>query len=322
MKLFYTAIILFFFINTTKAQTKLINLCEDCMNNSDFEFYFNGVADSSLLYINIDTSQVNNIWQIGSVSKTIFTYGYFGPRALVTDTVNPYPVNNVSSFEYTFINCNDTSLISCGGNYYGATIDMYQRMESEIGKDGGTIEVSHDNGQTWLNLIQDTISFPYFYNGPPYSMNDTVSSLGKPGTSGSRNWSHITVDYLPVNISNMNDTITFRFTFASDSVQTDQDGWMFGYIKVFAAFPGIQEIRNDKFISVFPNPAKDEILIQHEITSDKVRCRIIDFRGNLIMENLNMQNDKIDTRVLDNGLYMLQYSAGRITANKKFIVQH
>ncbi len=312
----------FSIVNTVNAQTNYINLC-DCWNSNRFEFYFNPPFDSSSNYISFDTTQVNNIWQIGVVTKNIFTAGYGGPGALVTDTINPYPVNNRSSFQFTFINCafDDSGFANCGGNYYGATIDMYHRIESESGRDGGMIEVSHNNGRSWLDVIHDTITFAGFYNGPPYYQNDTVASLGRPGVSGSRNWSHITLDYLPSWVSNTNDTITLRFTFASDSVQTNQDGWMFGYIKAFATFPGIREIQNDNLISIYPNPATDVILIDYNIASEESSLKVYDFTGKTVMENPHFNENKINVDKFNNGIYLMKFTIGNNFALKRFVVQ-
>src|SRR5690348_2572222 len=48
--------------------------------------------------LRIDTSQANNLWQVGKPSKIVFNSAYSIPSAIVTDTINPYPPNNISSF--------------------------------------------------------------------------------------------------------------------------------------------------------------------------------------------------------------------------------
>ena len=49
-------------------------------------------------HIIIDTiSNPDNIWQIGVPSKTIFDSAYSLTHAIVTDTLNAYPVNDTSS---------------------------------------------------------------------------------------------------------------------------------------------------------------------------------------------------------------------------------
>ena len=48
--------------------------------------------------IEIDSLNASNIWQIGEPSKTLFSSARSNPNALVTDTLNNYPVNDSSSF--------------------------------------------------------------------------------------------------------------------------------------------------------------------------------------------------------------------------------
>ena len=49
--------------------------------------------------IEIDTtSNPNNIWQIGCPNKTEFDSANSFPNCIVTDTANPYPINDTSIF--------------------------------------------------------------------------------------------------------------------------------------------------------------------------------------------------------------------------------
>ena len=61
--------------------------------------------DTSYKYIHIDTSG-QNIWQVGIPQKTYFNSSYSPSRAIVTDTVNDYPVNNYSYFDLYIGNFN------------------------------------------------------------------------------------------------------------------------------------------------------------------------------------------------------------------------
>jgi len=45
----------------------------------------------------------HNVWQIGKPQKSIFKSAYSIPNAIVTDTINPYPINDTSSFIITHI---------------------------------------------------------------------------------------------------------------------------------------------------------------------------------------------------------------------------
>ena len=58
--------------------------------------------EGSLVQIEIDTSNAGNIWQIGQPDKAIFDSAFSAPNAIVTDTVNYYPINDSSSFILMF----------------------------------------------------------------------------------------------------------------------------------------------------------------------------------------------------------------------------
>ena len=60
--------------------------------------YFNFDQDTNYKkYFYIDSGNVNNIWQIGKPQKSVFNAAHSAPNALLTDTVNHYPVNDTSS---------------------------------------------------------------------------------------------------------------------------------------------------------------------------------------------------------------------------------
>ena len=316
--LIYASLIL----NNSSGQTNFINVCQDCFNIWH-GFDFNSQWDSSFFYFYFDTTQSNNIWQVGTPGKTIFNSGYFNPKALVTDTVNPYPVNNISSFQFSVINCSwDNVGNNCGGNYWGPYFSIFHRIESDSGLDGGTIEVSHDNGVTWLNLIQDTINSPYITSGNIYTINDTVASLGKPGFSGSAGWNNIQFNYQPSMIASTFDTITLRFVFASDSIQTNKDGWMIGLVTLEGAFEGIQEIQNNNLISISPNPVSDELKV-HLIKPDPTsRIQIVNYTGQVFYDKSDFKTQTINTHYLSNGIYLLKYFDSKYSTAKKIIVHH
>src|SRR5687768_4104081 len=70
-----------------------------------FTQYFDGAdtAYESSLNISIDTA-AGNIWQIGIPQKVIFDSAATVPNAIVTDTINNYPVNNTSTFTISVLN--------------------------------------------------------------------------------------------------------------------------------------------------------------------------------------------------------------------------
>ncbi|MFI5135825.1 MAG: hypothetical protein ACHQD9_08235 [Chitinophagales bacterium] len=68
------------------------------------EIYAQGVPlDENITFetpdslLKIDTT-AGNIWEIGRPHKIFFDSAYSLPNAIVTDTLNPYPINNFSTF--------------------------------------------------------------------------------------------------------------------------------------------------------------------------------------------------------------------------------
>jgi Secretion system C-terminal sorting domain len=319
MKFFVALSIICFASFNSQGQTNYIRVCENC-TNSDQYFDFNTTLDSSTYYLYFDTSQINNRWQVGNPLKSVFNSGYFNPSALVTDTINSYPINNSSSFQFSLVNCPP---LSCGPvNYWGPSFQITHRMETDYGIDGGTIEVSHDNGATWANLIQDSINLPYISIGNMYTINDTVESLGKPGFSGSIGWDFIDVFYQPSYLTTLNDTITIRFTFASDSIQTNKDGWLIGVIAVRGVFETIKEINDDNLISIYPTPTSDNLHIDKSNKSEQSRLQVFNSTGQLIYDNFNFTEDYFNTKQLANGIYLLKYSDTINFTSKKMVVLH
>jgi hypothetical protein len=281
----------------------------------EYTFNFNDLPDSSSDYLYLDTLQLNNIWQIGTPDKTIFTSGYFGPNALVTDTLNPYPINNASSFEFSFIHCFDQI---CGCCAFWISFGIAHRIESDYGLDGGTIEVSHDNGENWMNLVEDTEHF--YFSNDLYSINDTVTSLGKPGFSGSQGWDWLIIDFFaPEDMGS--DTTRIRFTFQSDDVNTNKDGWMIGGIEAYTQMESLEEYRKD-LISISPNPVDHSLHVHKQIDLGRSSVRLLDYTGQVVFESLDFKGNLIDTSQLHDGAYILRYSDAQCYTVKTFIVQH
>ncbi|MBL0049224.1 MAG: T9SS type A sorting domain-containing protein [Bacteroidetes bacterium] len=120
----------------------------------------------------------------------------------------------------------------------------------------------------------------------------------------------------------MNDTVLFRFTFISDSIQTNKDGLMFDDFRFLDYFEGISEIQNNNLISISPNPTKDELRIHSSIVSNNKSMQILNSIGQVITNYSNFDEETIDIRNFKNGIYLLKYSDGQNLSTKRFVVQH
>jgi hypothetical protein len=132
-------------------------------------------ADSTNLEVNsslveLDTA-ASNIWQIGLPVKTFFGTSHSAPFAVMTDSINPYPVNNLSRFTVSI----DSSQ---WGMFPDAYISFWHKYETDAGKDGGYVEISIDSGMTWANVVDPMSLQIYFYTGDNfYSTADTISEV-------------------------------------------------------------------------------------------------------------------------------------------------
>lgn len=316
--LFSSACLLF---SISQAQNQFVNVCHTCNNPIFKNFDFSSIYDSTDYFFYFDSTQENNIWQIGTPSKQYLNSAYWdNAKALLTDTLNYYPSNNVSSFQFGLVNCgNGGATQNCLDWYWGPRIEISHKIDSELGMDGGTIEVSHDNGNTWVNLIEEIQDLEWI-GYDMYSINDTIQSLGKPGFSGQTDWIFTEINY-SMSYSEPLDTILFKFTFASDSVQTNQDGWEIGQVYVFGEYELVDEYNINNLISVYPNPATDQLNITREKINGVPSIQILDASGKIIFEEKNSSGSSINVQNLPNGNYTLRYSDSVNHATKKFEIK-
>ena len=174
-------------------------------------------------------------WQIGGSYKSTINTVFDGLSMLITDTINPYPINTTSTylikstqtagFEYQ-----NTALIS--GQYW---------VNSDTLNDFGLFEFSLNDGLNWENILSST---------------DWQSP--KPVFTGNSNgW-----NYFSVNLASFGavypvvstDTILFRISFISDGISESLDGLAFDNITFCNYVEGLDENQNIKII-VSPNPS-------------------------------------------------------------------
>src|ERR1700756_1811269 len=129
MKKIYTLLFIAFISSTSFAQYY-------------FTQYFDGAntSPSNSIIINLDTAS-GNIWQVGKPQKTIFHAAATVPNALVTDTINYYPIKNTSVFTFSF---------NCIAPYAVMALQWMQKLDMDPHHhDGGIVEFSTDSGTTW-----------------------------------------------------------------------------------------------------------------------------------------------------------------------------
>lgn len=249
-----------------------------------------GQCEDGLFIDNV--SNVNNVWQIGNPQKNSFTDAYSLSNAIVTDTINPYPINDTSSFII--------SHIAGQGFYYNfsAAIEGYYMVNSDSLNDFGSIELSPDNGNTWIDMIND--------NSVSSAWQSQIPTL----TGNSNGWKFFQFNTLSTAGTlgiTPGDTLQYRFTFISDSIVDSLDGLMFDSFLLVDFVTGIDEIGFNKIESkTFPNPTMNTITIEFDNPQQTTfELKIINNAGKevLIHSELKGSSAIIDISSLDNGIY-------------------
>jgi hypothetical protein len=259
----------------------------------------------------------NNIWQIGAPHKIFFDAAYSLPNAIVTDTMNDYPLNNFSSFELI------AGQFNVSGYPWNLFIDFRHKFDSDTLHDGGYITISWDNGVTWTNIIDDTLS-PWGFNPhnymPPFGNKNLYSNTaylvnGQQGWSGnSGNWIHTSLGWwdMPTKkTGGFPDTVRLRFNFISDNIPHNREGWMIDQIKLYSidVGSGIREYMKGKPNSWFsPNPITTTATFTLNRTYLDVHYELMDARGLLISKSDRGTCDKFtfNRSNLTPGIYFMR----------------
>jgi hypothetical protein len=255
-------------------------------------------------------SNPNNIWQIGVPNKALFDTAYSIPKAIVTNLDSVYPINDTSSF--TIIHTINMALFNLGGMW----IDAKYKINSDTLTDYGKIEFSPDNGMTWINAYTDSVYFASYENP-------------KPALSGKSNgWQNLYVRFWDQNHHynfSYGDTVLWKFTFISDSIQTNKDGWMLDNIDVNDWYEGIQELFPETIHTyAFPNPATDHSTILFDNKNNSVASLVVfDALNRTIMKRSEIKGSEtiIDVSNFPPGVYFYKIYNEQIQGNGKIIIK-
>ncbi len=250
-------------------------------------------------------------WRVGQPAKTAFTSANSVPNAIVTDTFNPVLANDTSIFYLKHARDNIFP------SYHNFVLHFWYQMDGDS-TDFGIIEISPDTGNTWINVLTQDTTFQMIWPLTKPTLNGTTSgwtAFDLDFTNWASNWGTF-----PVAMTS--DTILFRFTYITDSNSTPHDGWMIDDFNLEDWWQGIDEIQNDNLISISPNPTSNELRIHRMNVNDNSRVQILNCTGQILYDDSKYNGESIDTRRINNGIYLLMYSDDKSYSLKKFIVQH
>jgi len=117
------------------------------------------------------------------------------------------------------------------------------------------------------------------------------------------------------------DSVFYRFTFITDSVDSNEEGWMIDDISV-GIYLGdfvVPIAADNNFISIYPNPCTNNLYIKSKkIATHAPQVSIYDALGRQLY-NSPLTTDHIPINLPD-GSYMLRYTADDVVAQKMFVV--
>ncbi len=262
---------------------------------------------TTAFHFQIDTTLINNIWQIGSVSKTGFPASLYGGQAIQTDTLNTYGRSNTSAFMVW-----SDSIYGIPGTIDSVhSLTFWHYYDVDSSSDSCIVQLSKDSGITWLDYATYQ-SFPMWidfdYNIPsffsPYNSDKFLWS-GK-----SVGWQKVQICFsypLPVSPGKrINQGFGFRFLFKSDSVQTNKPGWIIDKINfkhpiLLSVNGGVKDYMADG-LSIFPNPSYNG-LFEIDFPTNYVtgKFHVYDYLGRNI--KTVALKEQLDLSDLPKGLY-------------------
>lgn len=285
-KIYLTISILFSVVFLSKAQF--------------YNQYFDG-ADTSVLnslIIQLDTSSTN-IWQVGRPQKIIFDSAATFANALVTDTINNYPINNTSRVTFKIVPWVTWGLLA---------VQWKQKLDMDLHHDGGIIEYSIDTGVTWTNVFNDPHVYD-FYGFQPANQ-DTLLT-GEYALSGTDSiWRDVWLCF-DMSWLSFNDSIYFRYTFKSDTINNNKEGWIIDNMMAhISLMHPVKEVSKKDYMNVYPNPTRDIVNIEIQKIQDFhiiENMELLGADGKVIKQWKNVPTKFwFDTTKYPDGLYFLK----------------
>ncbi|RLD75948.1 MAG: hypothetical protein DRJ10_14375 [Bacteroidetes bacterium] len=267
-------------------------------------------------------STSNNSWEIGTPSKTFFDSAYSGTKAILTDTINNYAPNDTSSFIYVIRNPYTQTCYT--------SMEFWHKYNMDTLTDIGIIEASYDGGNSWI-LVNDTSEVSpwgsyFWWDSDYHAMNGDYTYHPLTTTGKSDGWilSRFNWEWwIPVKSDTIIyplDSLMIKFTFISDSIDTEKEGWMIDDILTSSAewqlCTDIKEPSIHTDFKIYPNPFFQQTIIEFNKELTNSNIIIYSSNGLKVKEIKDVFGESI-TFTRDNlpsGIYFLV-----ITKNKKVI---
>lgn len=280
--------------------------------------------------IMIDTSE-NNIWQIGTPDKIFFDTAHSGVKAILTDSVNSYPINDTSSFIYVIRNPYTETCFT--------SMEFWHKYDMDTLTDIGIIEASYNGGNSWVVVNDSSEVSPwgsFFWWDDDFheaNGNYTIHPLTTTGKSDgwilSRfNWQW----WIPVKSNDSIiyplDSLMIKFIFISDSIETNREGWLIDDILTASAewqlCSDIKESTINNSMRIYPNPFSQQTVIEFKDELNNSNINIYNSTGLKVKEIRNVfgQSILIQRENLPSGIYYLVITKnGKMVGKNKVVIE-
>lgn len=279
-------------------------------------------------YIILDTTQANNVWQVGAPSKLNFNSAWSAPNALMTDTLLPFLPGNTSSFTIQLFS--DTTSWMCIGEGWISFRHAYD-FDSLLA--GGYIEIRyHDFFQgiwtPWVNVAQDSLPMFAYLNQLPIPK-DTILG-GIPAYTGkSYGWKNAEYYWFWMALVKWGvfmNHLELRFTATSDSSASATEGWMIDDLSIILTecAGSVDDVETGRFISrAVPNPGSGDIRIElNTSVTEPLQLHIFNSDGRVMERQEIGQGEEVVIRcsAYPSGHYLYRLvSASGMVSEGKFI---
>lgn len=278
------------------------------LNSVNAQIYDTLNFEVTPLKVGIDS--INGCWQIGTPSKIIFDSAYSTNRAIVTDTLNPYPDSTFSTFEISFPVTTFSAFFS---------LKYTHKYDTEYLKDGGYIQMYDCWTSQWVNLFSGSMvmscTSPYGgqFNGAPPTTTLFNGEKGYTGNSGGWITDELYFPCMAVR-SGGADSIKIRFVFVSDNVTTGHEGWMldnFVFTDHLGMCSSIDENQLSRNFKSYPNPVNNEITLESTSTEMINTIDILNTQGELLYSSKVQQTNqvKLNLGFLNSGIYLIRLNS-------------
>jgi len=256
----------------------------------------------------------NNIWQIGKTTKFGTSESRDTSCAIMTDSINAYPINNFSAFK---VNVFSTTLFG-SWDMYNINFKFWHKFDTDSLKDGCWLEFSEDSGITWKKLDSLSGGFPLnhfqnqwtacnLYNNNLTTVDfDTIQGGTKAWSGNSNGWRHTALWLnmtFPVSKFRNGPINAIRFVFQSDSINNNKAGWIiddfgYGWIETWGA---VQDYSLYNQLPIYPNPSTGIFTISYPSHYVKGNIKVYDIHGRKLIDQA--LSPQLDLSKYANGLY-------------------